>query len=153
MKRILTSLVLILFLSLSVQAQDNRQPRFNPNEFKVMMERYIAQKAGLSQSESEKVFPIFHEMKAKQRDLMYKENKLKRSIGLNEPEKTYQNALIKILDMHEEAADIEETYYKKMCKVIPAKKVYAIMYADGAFHREMLQRFTRPTKDNRNKRP
>ena len=152
MKRILTSLVLILFLSLSVQAQDNKQPKFNPNEFKVMMECYIAQKAGLSPSESEKVFPIFHEMKAKQRDLMYRENKLKRSVGFNEPDKTYQNALIKILDMHEEAANIEETYYKKMVKVIPAKKVYAIMYADGEFHREMLQRFTRP-RDNRNKRP
>ena len=144
MKRILTSLAITLLLSLSVQAQDNKRPRFNPEEFKARMETYIAQKAGLSQSESEKVFPIFHEMKAKQRELMYKENKLKRSIGFNEPEKTYQNALNKILDLHVEAADIEESYYKKMCKAIPAKKVYAIMRADGDFHREMLQRFTYP---------
>ena len=144
MKRILTSLAIILFLSLSVHAQDNKRPRFNPEEFKARMEAYIAQKAGLSQSESEKVFPIFHEMKAKQRELLYKENKLKRSIGFNEPEKAYQNALIKILDLHEETAEIEETYYKKMCKVISPKKVYAIMYADGSFHREMLQKFTTP---------
>ena len=144
MKRVLTSLALVLFLSLSLQAQNNKWPRFNPEEFKANMEAYIAQKAGLSQSESEKVFPIFHEMKAKQRELLQKENKLKRSIGFNESEKTYQNAIIKILDLHEEAADIEETYYKRMCKVIPAKKVYAIMYADDSFHREMLQRFSRP---------
>ena len=91
MKRILTSLAIILLLSLTVQAQDNKRPRFNPEEFKARMEAYIAQKAGLSQSESEKVFPIFHEMKAKQRELLYKENKLKRSIGFNEPEKAYRH--------------------------------------------------------------
>ncbi len=147
MKTLLTSIAMVLLLALPAQAQDNKRPRFNPEEFKARMETYIAQKAELSPAESEKVFPIYHEMKAKQRDLMQQEYKLKRN-SIGDSEKAHQEALLKIVKLHKEAADIEETYYKKMFKAISAKKVYAIMRAEDAFHREMLQR-----ANNNNPRP
>ena len=61
----------------------------------------------------------------------------------NTSDKKYQEALMQIADLHEKAADLEEDYYEKMCKAISPKKVFAIIQADDAFHREMLQRFSR----------
>ncbi len=60
-------------------AQEAKQPHFNVEEFRAKMKAYIAQKADLTPAECEKVFPLFQEMKEKQRELMQKEMKLKRS--------------------------------------------------------------------------
>ena len=77
-------------------------------------------------------------------ELMKKEHKLKHNTNEgNTSDKKYQEALMQIADLHEKAADLEEKYYEKMCKAISPKKVFAIIQADDAFHREMLQRFGR----------
>ena len=144
MKNLMTTIAMILLLAQPALAQEQKRPRFNPEEFRAKMEAYISQKACLTQAESEKVFPIFHEMKQKQRELMKKEHKLKRNTSeANTSDKKYQEALMQIADLHEKAADLEEDYYEKMCKAISPKKVFAIIQADDAFHREMLQRFSR----------
>ena len=139
-----------LLLTLPVLAQNDKRPRFNPEEFRVKLEGFIAQRACLSQSEREKVFPIYHEMKEKQRNLQKQEHQLKyKSLKAESPEKDYQDALVKITELHIEGAKIESVYYKKMCKVISPKKVYGIILAEDAFHREMLQKFSKPQDKNR----
>ena len=130
-----------LLLTLQVSAQDNKHPRFNPEEFKAKLEAFITHKAGLTAEESAKVFPIYHEMKDKQRELRQKEFKLKKSLPQSDNDKDYQDILDKVAQLHIEAAKIEESYNKKMYKAIPAKKVYAITLAEDAFHREMLKKF------------
>lgn len=144
MKKLTTLIATLMLLMLPALAQEQKHPRFNPEEFKARMEAYISQKACLSQAESEKVFPIFHEMKQKQRELMKKEQKLKQSnFDSDTADKKYQEVLMKVAELHKQAANVEEDYYKKMCKAISPKKVYAIIQADDAFHRDMLQRFSR----------
>lgn len=146
MKKI-TSIIIVLTLLLAIPAtaQENRRPRFNPEEFNMKMQAFIAQKACLTPEESEKVFPIYLKMKEKQRELKHQEIKLKKQCLSSEKE--CLNTLDRIVDLHEQFAKIEENYYKKMCKVIPAKKVYNIMLAEDAFHREMLQHANRDRKD------
>jgi len=143
-----------LLLALPVLAQNDKRPRFSPEEFRTKLESFIAQRASLCQSEREKIFPIYHEMKEKQRELQRKEYQLKyRTLKPDSPEKDYQEALEKIANLHIEAAKIESTYYKKMCKVISPKKVYNIILAEDAFHREMLQRFSKPQQDKNKRKP
>ena len=142
--------LIILFsclLSASMMMAQHQRGKFNPEEFKAKLESFITGEAGFSEAEAQTFYPIYHEMKAKQRDLMQQEYKLKRN-SIGDSEKAHQEALLKIVKLHKEAADIEETYYKKMFKAISAKKVYAIMRAEDAFHREMLQR-----ANNNNARP
>lgn len=137
------TIIIALFIMLSaapVVAQDNKRPRFNPEEFRAKLEAYITQKAGLTQGESEKVFPLFHEMKEKQRKLMHREQKLKHKKEL-ESDKDYQEALDEITEIRTESAKIGATYYKRMSKAISPKKVFMVMRADDSFHREMLQKF------------
>lgn len=142
-----------------MMAQEKKQPRFNPEEFKAKMEAYITEKAELSKEEAEKVLPIFSEMKSKQYELTKQERKLRRQ-GEKEftSDKDFEEALDKMAELKENAADLEEDYYKKMCKAISARKVYAIKLADDAFHREMLQRSNghqrhRPDGHNRPNHP
>jgi len=154
MRRLLTTIAMTLLLALPVLAQSEKRARFSPEEFKAKLETFIAQRAYLSPSECEKVFPIYHEMKEKQRELQKKEHQLKyKTLKFEDSEKEYQEALAQIANLHIEGAKIESTYYKKMCKAISAKKVYGIILAEDAFHREMLQRFNRPPPDKNKRKP
>ena len=141
MKRILLTLSLSLVM-IGTMAQDNKRPRFNPEEFKARLESYITQKAELSSTEAEKFFPIYHEMKAKQREVMKKVQDLKRKHPAQDTsEKKYTEIIYKIAELDEDVAEIEEEYYKKLCKAISPQKVYRAILADDSFHREMVQRF------------
>ena len=139
MKRLTAMIALVCLLTLPALAQENKRPRFNPEEFKAKMETFISQKAGLTQEESGKLLPIFQEMKEKQRNLKQKEHKAKKDFTAFDNEKKCQEVLLEITEIHEELAEIEENYYKKMCKAVSAQKAYKVMLADDAFHREMLQ--------------
>ena len=41
-----------------------------------------------------------------------------------------------------ESAELEDVYYKKMCKAVPARKVHEAMQAEDRFHRRMLRKFS-----------
>ena len=130
------------------QTQENKRPRFNPEEFKAKMEAYITQKAELTPAEAEKVLPIFLEMKDKQFEVMKKVQKLKQKREEQfENEKDYEEALEKMGELDIQGAKIEAAYYKKMSQAVSAKKAYRIKMADDAFHREALQRFQKGPKD------
>ena len=148
MKRAFTIIVATMLLTLTTWAQDNKRPRFNPEEFKAKMEAFITQKAELTPAEAEKVFPIFEEMKNKQYEIMKKAQKLKhKSDDQFKDDEEYRDALAKMGELNIEMAKIETAYYKKMCKAVSAKKAYRIKMADDAFHREVLQRFNHKQKD------
>ena len=76
MRRLLTTIAMTLLLALPVLAQSEKRARFSPEEFKAKLETFIAQRACLSQGECEKVFPIYHEMKEKQRELQKREHRI-----------------------------------------------------------------------------
>ena len=59
----------------------------------------------------------------------------------NADDKEYNNVVKEINRLKIEFAELEDTYYKKMCRAIPAKKVFAAMKAKDKFHRNILQQF------------
>lgn len=138
MKRLIT-LIAIALLTLPIAAQGH----FSPQQFRQHLEEYITQKAGLTQQEARKVFPIYHQMKERQRDLNQKAQNLKRTTpATGQSDAQYRKVIEKINDLNEEEADVQEEYYEKMCKAISPRKVYAIMLAEDTFHREMLRKFS-----------
>lgn len=155
MKKSITIIAAIMLFSLPILAQENKRSRFNPEEFKAKMETYIIQKAGLSQAEAEKVFPIFHEMKSKQFDIMKQAQKFKHQHKNQfESESDYQDALTKMGELSIEGAKIEAAYYKKISKAISAKTAYRVKMADDAFHREILQHINSTSKSKQpNRKP
>lgn len=145
MKRLLflfSFAILALTAMANEEQQQDQRHRFNPTEFVAKMEAYITQRAGFTKEEAEKFYPIFHEMKGKQRDLNRKAQWLKRQAPQGD-DKAYAETIQKITEMEIQVAKLSDHYYKKMCKAVPAQKVWKAMQADDAFTRDMLNAFNR----------
>lgn len=145
--RILLGLIWI-FSSMTVSAQPSRR-QFSPQDFIKHMESFIVQDACLTPEEAADFFPIFHEMHNKQRSINWKIRELRRrSLPVHATDKEYYSLIKEINKLKIESAELEDTYYKKMCKVIPAQKVHAAMQAEDRFHRRMLHKASnRPGRD------
>ena len=81
-------------------------------------------------------------MKDKQRKLQHEIFLLKKNApDSNASDKDFAIVIQKIKDLGAEMAGLEVTYYKKMCKAVSPRKVYAAMRAEDKFHRKMLEEF------------
>ena len=139
MKRFLHVMLMLVITAGACLAQPGGQ-RFSPEKFRADLERYITKEVGFTQSEAREFYPLYHEMKDKQRDLQHKVFELKKNMRPYASEKEFTNAVLRITSLNRQKAELEETYYKKMCKAVPAKKVYEAMLAEDRFHRQMLNR-------------
>jgi len=141
------TLFIMFFLPLA-NAQ-SQKGKFNPEEFKAKLESYVTKEAGFTQAEAEAFYPIYHEMKDKQRRLQRRIYWLKKNQPCeNADDKDFAIAIQKINDLNVEIAQLEVNYYKKMCTVVSPRKVYVAMLAEDRFHRQMLEDF-----GNGNNRP
>lgn len=142
-----TILALALILCLGTLAQgpqpgDRRgaKPPFSPEEFRHKMTNFIVSEAGLTPTEASAFFPIFDEFKQKQREIFQKTMRLKQPKP-EEKSVNYEQKVMQIAALDKQAATLEATYYKRLCKAVPAKKVYKALIAEDRFHRQMLGQF------------
>lgn len=143
-------IVIMMMAMLTSALAQPRGERFSPKEFRAHLEEFISKEAGLTASEGKAIFPIFHEMKEKQFKAQDKIFRLKRNgPASNASDKEFANAIQKIKNLEVEKAETEEEYYKKMCKVIPARKVFLVMQAEDKFHRRMLNNFNRQGRNRK----
>ncbi|MBQ8453790.1 MAG: hypothetical protein IJ537_00390 [Bacteroidaceae bacterium] len=139
-KRIILLINIFVFASLAM-AQPGRG-KFNPEEFKAKLECFITGEAGFSEAEAGAFYPIYHEMKGKQRQIQRNIFQLKKDAQQgNASDKDYSRTINKIKELGVEMAQIEANYYKKLCNAVPPQKVYKAMCAEDKFHRQMLEGF------------
>lgn len=145
MRRIILIVMLCAcWFNLPLSAQPP-QGRFSPKEYAKELEAFIAQQACLSPSEADAFFPLFHEMRNKQRAINWEIIEMKRQKPTpNASDKDFYNLIKNITNLKTESIELEGEYYKKMCKAIPAQNVYNAMQAEDKFHRRMLRRFSNP---------
>ena len=77
MKKLIT-LSLLLMMTIMVSAQDKR---FSPEKFEADLKDFIMKEASLTPQEADKLFPVFREMREKQRGIYDKMRKL----SMNKP--------------------------------------------------------------------
>lgn len=58
----LATLLITLYISISLQAQDKKKPGFTKEEFRARQEAYLTHKAEITQEEATKFFPIYFEL-------------------------------------------------------------------------------------------
>ena len=139
-----TCAILILMATLTNVLAQPREEKFNPEKFRADLEEFITEEANLTKSEGKLLFPLFHEMKEKQRSLQETIFQLKRNTpSPNATDKDYSATIQKIKSLEVEKAELEELYYKKMCKAISARKVFLVMRAEDKFHRRMINNYDR----------
>lgn len=143
----------MLVFGVTMMAQSQQRGKFNPEEFKAKLESYVTSEAGFIPSEAQAFYPIYHEMKAKQRQLQRRIFRLKNNVPAeNAADKDFALVIQKIKDLGVEMAQLEVNYYKKMCNAVSPQKVYKAMCAEDKFHRKMLEDFgegpNRPKQHN-----
>lgn|SRR5574344_80732 len=133
----LLAFVVSFVLSLSLNAQG----QFDPEKFKADQEQFIVQEACLTPQEAAVFFPLYDEMKKKERAVFDR----MRNIGFVKPA-TEAGCYLAIQEhdkMDIALKKIEQTYHNKFLKILPASKVYDIIQAEDKFHRIMLKRFAK----------
>ena len=142
MKRYVALIVLMLACLLPVAAQQREEgrPRFNMEEFQGWMKSFIRERACLTQAEADLVFPVFFEMKQKQMERTRRVGGLTMEAYKKTDPKECEALLKQITALHVESSKLEQSYYARIAKLVGAKKALNMMFADDAFHREMLRK-------------
>ena len=134
MKKIVT-ISLLLMMAVMVSAQDNK--RFSPEKFEADLKAYITKEASLTPQEADRVYPVFCELREKQRVIYEKMRKL----GMNKPvgDEACKQAIVEYDKLNLELRQLDVDYHKRMIKKVSASKVYEIMQAENRFHRQMMK--------------
>ena len=104
--------------------------QFSPQDFVKHLESFIVREACLTPAEATAFFPIFHELHDKQRGINWQIRELKkRSLPAHSTDKDYYNLIKEINKLKIESAELEDVYYKKMCKAVPARRPLPPSYA------------------------
>jgi polyhydroxyalkanoate synthesis regulator phasin len=114
------------------------QPRFDPAKFQQMVEESLTKAAELTADEAKAFFPLYTEMRKKQREMGRQIHDLKKNAPQGDC-KACAETITKIKRLQVEMAELEESYYQRFLKTLPAAKVFKVMKAEDDFHRRMVQ--------------
>ena len=109
-------------------------------EFRAKKQAYMTKKAGLTQEESEKFFPLYFEFQDKKKEI----NKQAWAIAKKgkKPETTeteYEEIISTFFNNQEIITQLEKEYIEKYREVLSAKKVYLVYWAEMKFSRNMMK--------------
>lgn len=138
MKRIIYLLTLIICCCVaSVQAQNKMMSQ---EEFRKRQQTFLTERAGLTQEEAQKFFPLYFELQDKKRaynkEAWQKQRKGKEN-GTTEAE--YAKIVEDVLQIRITIDQMELEYIRKYKQFLTAKKIYLIQKAEMKFHRELLK--------------
>lgn len=134
--RIKLNIIILLMAFGAISA--NAQKRFDPVKFKADLHNYIITQAKLSDEEAARFFPLYDEMKDKQRGLQ----KQIRSFMKNKPttEAACRSAIVSKDDVEIQMKKIEKSYHSRFLNVISAQKLYDILKAEADFHKNTFRK-------------
>ncbi len=118
---------------------------FNPEVFKKKFEAYITKEAALTPQEAQIVLPLFHKMKAQQRNIQGMIHRAcKRGNLPNLSEKDAAIILKEVIRLQKQSNNLEITYYERISKAICEQKVLRIMEAEHRFSKHIFRKMAAP---------
>lgn len=138
MRFLLITLIWLVPVLGMAQPQEPRGDRhFDPQKFQQMVEQSLTKAASLTPEEAKAFFPLYNEMRAKQREMGKQIHQLKKECSGDS--KACSATILRIKQLEVDMATLGQTYYQRILKVIPPEKVFKIMEAEDDFHRRMVQ--------------
>ena len=122
--------------------QKPRKPgcRMDWQELRRKQEAFITQHAGLTQAEANFFFPLFHELKQKQREIRRSMHRIYRGMESGTlTEKQCDEYLLQIGKLQKQSTELEITYYKKWKKKLSASKIIKVLSADRRFSKQVFE--------------
>lgn len=126
-------------------APNNRPPRkFNPEQFRRDLTEYITKAAGFTPAEARTFFPLFFEMREKQRNLEHQKGRaLRHAAEHNMNEYDCQRVLAEVAELQKKSLRIEQQYCTRLRKIVGARKLVKAISAERAFGRKAFKRMTK----------
>ena len=147
----LTTLLFILCLTLSVQAQ--KKPGFSKEEFRAKQEAYLTQKAELTAEEAGKFFPIYFELQDRKKAIHDKAwQKARKGKNPNTTDAEYEEIVDEIAHARLESDKLDIEYLNRFKKILSPKKLFKLQRADIKFHRDLLKIMHQPNKPDAHKK-
>jgi hypothetical protein len=141
MKKLIILLIIVCGFTPALRAVGSPNQHLSPKEFRAKQQAFITEKAGLTQEEAAKFFPVYFELQDRKKQLNDEAWKLLRS---GKDEKTtdtqYGEILEGVYDARIASDQLERTYYEKYKKILSNKKIYMVQKAEMRFHKELLKK-------------
>ncbi|MCF2592627.1 hypothetical protein I6E11_02175 [Bacteroides caecigallinarum] len=133
--------IITLFIScLAIQAQD-KNGCLSKEQFRERQKQYLVEKAGLTQEEAAKFFPLYFELQDKKfsynKEMWGKIRKVKEAKNITDAE--YSRITEDVIKTRITVDELELEYLRKYKKVLSPKKIYNIQRAEMKFSRELLK--------------
>lgn len=153
MKRLSTLLFILVTGMTLTWATDGYYQHLSPEEFRSKQKAFIIEKAGLTDKEANKFFPVYFELQDKKKELNDKIGKLMRK-GKDEKttEAQYEKIITEIYDLRIASDQLDKTYFDKYKEILSFKKIFLVQRAEMRFHREILKGVHRKG-DDANRKP
>ena len=140
MKKLIILLIIVCGFTPALRAVGSPNQHLSPKEFRAKQQAFITEKAGLTQEEAAKFFPVYFELQDRKKQLNDEAWKLLRS---GKDEKTtdtqYGEILEGVYDARIASDRLDKTYFEKFKKILSCKKIYLVQRAEMRFHRELLK--------------
>ena len=145
MKRLVLLLMMVVAVA-SLNAQDKRRhERLSPEQFQAKQQEYLTKVAELTDQEAKEFFPLYFEMKQKQKTVQDEAWKLFREgRSENAKEGSYKEINDAFIESQLNSARLEKEYLEKFRKVLPDKKIFKIKSAEMGFRKDMVKDMWRP---------
>lgn len=136
MKYLLLVLACISCISLNAQKKN----KFSPEEFRNKKQAYITEKAGLTDEEAAKFFPIYFELQNQKKAINRKTwETAQKGKSPQTTEAEYEAILTSFIAAEEENILLDKEYLKKYQSVLSNKKIYSVLNAEIKFNRNMMK--------------
>lgn len=147
MNKIFLSILLVFFVN-GVWAQ-NSHKGFSKEQYEKDLEEFIIKEAGLTPKKVAHFFPLYNEMKKKQRDIHNKIKKLKKVKPSSDVE-CKKNILAQD-KLNIEMMQLQKVYHYKFMKVLSPSKLYDVIKAEDKFHRQAYRRAAKKANNKNQK--
>lgn len=123
---------------------------FSIEAYKKGLEDFVAKGAELTPQESEKLFPMLHEMLWKKKQLSDQQRGLYKDLFHKDlSDEEYESIVNKSLDIDIQINKLEKSYYKKFHTVISWKKVFKVRHSIYVFQMGAMHQFRKkPSRGN-----
>ena len=112
----------------------------SPDEFRTKQKAFIIEKAGLTNEEAAKFFPLYFELQDRKKQLNDEAwTLLRKGKDKETTEAQYQEILEGVYDARIASDRLDKTYFDKFKKILSYKKIYLVQRAEMRFHRELLR--------------
>jgi hypothetical protein len=119
------------------QAMPNHSGQFSAAEYWKQQKAFFTEKAGLTEDESEKFFPLYNELQQKKRELNREVRRM--SYQDNQSEDQARKTLDVIAETNLKIAQLEKEYLEKFKEVLPASKILKVQNAEDQFNSQILK--------------